>query len=192
MPHIQKKYFFIIAVIILGLSIMMGCSSQRRYKVMSFLFDGVPDPSKKEVVIKSDSISTNDTLKNKLVASKELKSKFNFHPPYKERNCEACHDKNATGKLTKSLLEVCFVCHEDFTKKYKSIHGPVASGYCATCHNPHMSVEAKLLTRTGQQLCLYCHSSEQVFKNEVHKDIKDSNCTECHNPHGGDDRLMLK
>lgn len=179
-------------MVLITVTVLIGCSSQRSYKIMSLFFDGVPDPSKKNETAKADSVMSNDTLKNKNLANKELKTKFFFHPPYKERNCDACHDKNATGKLTKPLTDVCFTCHEDFTKKYKTVHGPVASGYCAVCHQPHMSTEVKLLKSTGQEMCLYCHSSAQVFKNDVHKDIKDTKCTECHNPHGGDDRLMLK
>jgi predicted CXXCH cytochrome family protein len=96
------------------------------------------------------------------------------------------------GKLIKNLPELCYQCHEDFSTRFKVLHGPVAGGQCSVCHSPHMSLNADLLVRTGQSQCLHCHESGEIFKTAVHQDNKETNCTECHNPHGGEDRNILR
>ena len=102
-----------------------------------------------------------------------------------------CHDENSMSELIMKEPDLCYICHEDFSEIFNSVHGPVSGGYCTSCHDAHMSKEIKLLKRTGQQICLFCHDSGAVFKNEVHEDIDDSECTLCHNPHGGEDRFIL-
>ncbi|MFH1321656.1 MAG: cytochrome c3 family protein [Bacteroidota bacterium] len=159
---------------------------------MSFLFDGVPDPNNKEIINSNDSLSQLDSANIIEAPRKNLISKKSIlHPPYKERECANCHDKSVISMLLHPQPGLCYGCHEDFDKMYNFVHGPVAGGYCTSCHNPHMAKLEKLLLRSGQQLCLYCHNSTRVFKNNIHKDIGDINCSECHNPHGGEDRYLL-
>lgn len=181
--------FFIVIIIFIY---FVGCTATERCKTLSVFFDGVSSDSCKEFVVHNiDSINTDTTsslLKDKSIASK----KTVYHPPYQEKQCVSCHNKNMMGTLNQDMPDLCFQCHEDFNKKYKVLHGPVGGGQCTMCHNPHMTTNKKLLKRTGQSLCLYCHTSEQVMKAEVHKDINEINCTECHNPHGGEDRYVLR
>lgn len=187
----HKKITYYISTLILFAYLIFSCAPAKNYKTLSLFFDGVPDPSKDSLIAKKDSAKS-DSLNNTELITHNVKSEYVFHPPYKERTCEVCHDKSEMGKLNIQQQELCFTCHENFNTKYKYLHGPAASGNCTGCHSPHMAKFNKLLLREGQQLCLFCHDKKQVLKNEVHTDIKETNCTECHNPHGGDDKLILK
>ncbi|MEI7897081.1 MAG: cytochrome c3 family protein [bacterium] len=170
-----------------------GCSSRHSHKTLAFFFDGVPPAQGEKTAISgNDSIHKTDSAGLKGTLAKVDNNKIFYHQPYKLRECSSCHDQSAMGKFLKPQPMLCYQCHEDFSRKYKVLHGPVASGYCTACHEAHTGNYPKLIKRAGQQLCLYCHNTDQVFKNEAHKDIEDTTCTKCHNPHGSTDRKMLK
>ena len=51
---------------------------------------------------------------------------------------------------------LCQRCHAlDTTKAY--IHGPLASGGCLVCHDPHRSPNRYLLVSASDGFCLHCH-----------------------------------
>ncbi len=189
----RQIFLLFFGLLIILLFIFSGCSSTHNYKTLSFFFDGVPNPADSLALQNHDSVTQNSRFTGKgTIPGRDEIAKSTFHPPYKEKQCNVCHAKSAIGKPKSAQTEICYQCHEDFGRKYKKVHGPVASGYCTACHNPHLADDNKLLIRKGPKLCLYCHDSGRVMKNEMHKDIADANCTECHNPHGGDDQTMLK
>lgn len=171
---------------------LSGCVTTKNYKTLSFLFDGVPNPSKTADNQDNDSLLNHDTTLFAQNTTQKASVQTSVHPPYQDKQCNSCHDQSTMGKLIKSPPDLCYQCHEDFSDKYKVIHGPVGGGQCTQCHNPHMSANKELLIRTNQSLCLHCHDSKQVLETEAHLAIKDADCTTCHNPHGGDDRNFLR
>jgi predicted CXXCH cytochrome family protein len=191
MLNAQRKYtpFFILIAV---LAFFAGCSTQNHYKTLSFFFDGVPQATIADTTVKSVKKNSSDTTSKLLAVNKSVGSNCVIHPPFRDQNCDVCHDKNAVGITNAPLQKICYQCHDDFAKKYTFLHGPIASGYCVGCHNPHSSDLPKLHKRKAQDLCLYCHELKVVLKNEVHTDIGETNCTECHNPHGGSEIYLLK
>ena len=187
----NRKLYFNYIIVLGFISLIISCSPKANYKVLSAIFDGVPNPYAIDSIRIADSISRFDSAYLQQIIETAAKNLYVYHPPYKEKDCAACHDQNVMGKLLQPEPGLCYQCHDDFTEKYTIIHGPVSGGFCTECHNPHMTQNEKLLSRTGQQLCLFCHQSEQVFKNEAHLDIEETSCTDCHNPHGGFDKYLL-
>jgi predicted CXXCH cytochrome family protein len=185
----RTGYLLLLSISVALVFVFWGCSPVPRHNTLTFFFDGVPAPEDKTAKNNPDTKNKPDTAIKHVKA--EQPSTF-YHAPFKKKQCDACHDQSKMGKFVKRQPELCYQCHENFSKTYKFVHGPVAGGYCTACHAQHSADNKKLLKRKSQQLCLYCHSSSLVFKNEVHKDIADANCTECHNPHGGEDRTMIK
>jgi predicted CXXCH cytochrome family protein len=188
---VKKISNTVIVAILILLSLIGSCAPRKDRKFLTFFFDGVPladsvKPAAGTIVKTEPGIP--DNFRAETVA---VNSEYTVHYPYKEKDCFSCHDENSKSELIMPQPGLCYKCHDDFSKIYKKVHGPVAAGYCTTCHNAHMSKEKKLLIRTGQQLCLLCHESKAIMKNEAHKDIADSECTLCHNPHGGEDRFLL-
>lgn len=183
-----------VSIFLMGLLLiyLSGCSTAHHYKLLTFFFDGVPNPEKVVMVASNDSLGRQDSVALALNSPEGKGPRMNYHPPYKDKDCASCHDESKTGNLVKPLPDLCYQCHEDFAKKYRVLHGPVGGGQCTACHSPHLSANATLLTRTAQNLCLYCHESGRVMKSEAHSGIKDVDCTECHNPHGGEDRYVLR
>ncbi len=190
--HLNKNKYIIYLLFIVVVSLFWTCSPKFGYGVKSLLFDGVPDPYKVEVSIIKDSLLVKDsTSTNEISSTAIVKNLFNLHTPYKERECSKCHDRNNMDKPRLPSPELCNQCHEDFNNTYKVLHGPVASGDCTECHNPHQSKLKSLLKWSGQDICLQCHNMETLFIDEDHKEINDTSCTECHNPHGGDNINLL-
>jgi len=175
-------YSLITFLIILS---FFGCSPEKQHDNLSYFFDGVPDPN----ADKTDP----DSLKKKVIndAKNQVVSDETYiHPPYKDE-CKMCHASGFSNKLLEKQPELCYICHEDMSKKFAYLHGPVASGFCTECHSPHTSKYKKLLVREGQNLCYFCHKKKDVLKNEAHASIEETKCWECHNPHGGSDRTIM-
>ena len=57
--------------------------------------------------------------------------------------------------------QLCGRCHElDLTRRY--VHGPLASGGCTVCHDPHSSRYRYLLVSDSDGFCLSCHDARRV------------------------------
>lgn len=183
--NLKSKIYYLFSVVIIAF-LVAQCNPEKHFHTLSFFFDGVPQPAHLTRQV-SDSTS-GDSL---VIEKRAFKPEFYTHKPYEEEKCGSCHEEGYSNSLSKPMPNLCYSCHEDFNSVYKSLHGPVASGNCLTCHNHHMSKYEKLLDRSGQQLCLYCHESGLVMKNKMHAKIENRNCTECHSPHGGENSGML-
>jgi predicted CXXCH cytochrome family protein len=94
------------------------------------------------------------------------------HPvPEGRMTCTDCHDPHK-GSIFKgggtSLLsenEMCLRCHQEQQGPYVFEHEALREG-CTTCHNPHGSINTKLLTERDSNLCLKCHF-QQVSGGEI-------------------------
>jgi predicted CXXCH cytochrome family protein len=99
-----------------------------------------------------------------------LDTQAQFHLPQHhpvlegKMNCAQCHDphgqdimKPAGGLAMARLNESCAQCHQAQTKPVIFEHPALREG-CVTCHNPHGSINAKLLTVRDANLCLRCHN----------------------------------
>jgi len=91
------------------------------------------------------------------------------HHPLEEGkvSCGDCHNPHE-GRTIKggstslaSSDETCFKCHSEQRGPFVFEHEAVREG-CTTCHNPHGSVNAKMLVSRNQDLCLKCHFQQQT------------------------------
>ncbi|HWR84316.1 MAG TPA: cytochrome c3 family protein [Candidatus Deferrimicrobium sp.] len=126
----------------------------------------------------------------------EMQNQFQRHTKSDSRACVICHYATSGMTFARSGTESsCFPCHENrrgmFSQEY--VHGPVASGSCRICHNPHGSRYEKSLNHPVQILCFSCHQEveEQLRKKEVHKPFLEGRCTSCHDPHSTNNRWAL-
>jgi predicted CXXCH cytochrome family protein len=172
------------------LLIPAACSVQDHYRVLSFFFDGVPKPDDSKHT-DSSKILTNAADSAKLTA-KTAGLDLILHPPYRDKECEICHNPGRMGSLKQSMPELCRQCHTNLVVQYDFTHGPVVAGYCTQCHNPHKSKEKNLLIRTGRDLCFYCHNADALFNDSFHDRTDENSCVTCHNPHGSDNHSLLK
>ena len=101
----------------------------------------------------------------------EVQAEFNLpqHHPVIEghMNCGQCHDphggdifKPAGGLAMARPDESCAQCHRDQTRPFVFDHKAMREG-CATCHNPHGSINQKMLVASDPNLCLRCHAQVQ-------------------------------
>ena len=98
-----------------------------------------------------------------------LDKKGEFSLPYShpvlagKMACTDCHDPhkgNAVkggGTQLHGKNETCAECHKAQTQHFVFAHDAVKEG-CSTCHNPHGSVNQKMLTERNATLCLKCHT----------------------------------
>jgi predicted CXXCH cytochrome family protein len=125
-----------------------------------------------------------------------------------EQLCLKCHDKPVQTAEGRTVENVKPVLQSTF------LHGPVRSGYCSACHDPHGAIHPALLERAFPEkfytpfdvkkydLCFTCHDPTVVlekktasltnFRNgqsnlhylHVNRDEKGRSCRTCHDMHG--------
>ena len=161
----------------------LGCSATSRHKALTIFFDGVPPLKTADTGPGQQAAATTIGAPSRPVAGSE-------HGPYAAKMCNACHEGGATNALIAPNDELCFRCHTIKLDK-TFIHGPLASGGCLFCHDPHSSRYPYLLVSESGSFCLGCHDLATVAKIEGHGALNE-NCTTCHDAHGSDAKYLLK
>jgi predicted CXXCH cytochrome family protein len=174
--------------------ILSGCDPLTRHKIATTIFDGVPslppaDQYCQEFHIQSVAEEQEAKVKKKAKSQLETASS---HPPYAEKRCDGCHDKNTDSGFVVPRAELCAVCHQNFLKGELG-HGPAVVGACLSCHVPHDSKYPRLLKKPVNELCVSCHLEGRLSKN-LHDNVSSKGliCTDCHDPHSGNTKFFLK
>ncbi len=117
-----------------------------------------------------------------------------FHHPVREgaMECSDCHqvhieNRDSLTRLASGTEEGCVDCHSDKAGPFVFEHGPLRIDNCQTCHQPHGSINAKLLRRAQVHLlCLECHAGNSATLGNTPPAFHDlrspryRNCTTCH------------
>ena len=101
----------------------------------------------------------------------EIEAEFNLpqhHPvPEGKMNCIQCHDphgidilKPSRGLAMARRNETCAGCHREQSHPFVFEHEALREG-CTVCHQPHGSINAKMLVERDNNLCLKCHAQVQ-------------------------------
>ena len=168
-----------------------GCSPEKRYQVLSFFFDGVPDPNAPPVAV--------DDEGNPIEGPGFVGGTGNFvravvHKPFADNDCASCHGAN-TGKFEdfqKVESNVCGKCHAQVATQFPVMHGPVAVGECNLCHAPHESTVKHLLKEESPAVCTQCHLPELLPAEPPDHVAATRSCLDCHMGHGGHQRGLLR
>ncbi len=184
-------------VIILFISmalLLSGCDPATRYKVTSTIFDGVPKLPPAEQYCKEyhEHKTEEDLAAAKKKEQEATRGRDSVHPPYEDKRCNDCHNKDTDSGFVAPVKALCFVCHTGFIKG-SFVHGPAAVGSCLECHVPHSSQYPSLLREQGQALCKRCHREDRLVKSlHSQSNTKGMDCIDCHDPHAGEIRFFLK
>jgi len=86
-------------------------------------------------------------------------------------SCADCHDPHkgpalAGGTTLAAQDEICAKCHSVQLGPFVFEHEAVREG-CATCHDPHGTVNARMLVSRNATLCLRCHFQQQVSSGHI-------------------------
>jgi len=166
-----------------------ACSSSN-YEILSFFFDGVPNPNEQKIETQEVAIDSSGIKRREAILEKAT-PKFVLHGPYSAKLCNDCHNVNQGFKLIQPEPKLCFKCHGNFEVGANLLHGPVAAGLCSECHHPHRSKNEHLLVEKGDGLCYKCHDKTSIKENKEHNDIEGENCITCHDPHGNNKKYFL-
>jgi len=111
----------------------------------------------------------------------------NRHEPFKEKECDVCHD--AAGKVT-ATAATCAECHDN-AKEFQHVHNAGRAGdrsgelVCLDCHSPHAGYTSLMVRPTETQTCMQCHDRREFTRKTVHAAL-DEGCTTCHDLHDTD------
>jgi predicted CXXCH cytochrome family protein len=162
-------------------ALALGCNAATRYSVLAVFLDGVPPPQpKEEATAKLAGAS----------ASRPRHTGYREHGPYAAKLCNACHVTGSLSELVAPREQLCLRCHELKTDK-KYVHGPLASGGCLACHDPHSSQYRYFLLSESDSFCFRCHEPQVVARVAAHTNVGEQ-CTRCHDPHMSDNKYLLR
>ncbi|MCB9839031.1 MAG: hypothetical protein H6813_06805 [Phycisphaeraceae bacterium] len=159
-----------------------GCSIEKNYDLLSFFFDGVPNPNALPVAASAGGSP----------AAMRLSATYTAHQPYLDQRCVECHGSRFDMQSVTSA--VCLKCHEGVREQFRHMHGPVAFGACLWCHVPHESAYPALLKGEPRAVCTQCHDSSVLPTADVseHRQESTVSCLACHYGHGHSARYMLR
>ncbi len=176
------------ALRMLGLLLTISCvacaSRETRYHVLSLFFDGVPPPYQAAATLSPEETAGGPT---EVVAP--LHSE---HPPFAQKRCELCHNRQKANILIVEKHEICGTCHTTDMFEGAFRHGPAASSQCYACHDPHESGYPNLLFTSGSAICAKCHNPETFVEIDRHRSEQGEECLSCHMPHVADKPYLLK
>ncbi|MFA6961141.1 MAG: cytochrome c3 family protein [Opitutaceae bacterium] len=97
----------------------------------------------------------------------------NSHPVMSGHvSCVDCHDVHTgnaikgTGVALESQNETCTNCHTAQKGPFVFEHGAMREG-CTACHNPHGTINQKMLIARDANLCLRCHLETQAAAGQI-------------------------
>ncbi len=174
----------------------VACAAATRYRVLSFLFDGVPVPGEEglteaapaDVPEAPDEGEEEKPGRRRVARADPIK----LHPPYQRYECGRCH--SMTNRLIASTPQegMCKQCHEDIPGDLRYVHGPVAVNDCLFCHHHHGDRYPKQLRDEPTAICLRCHDRLDLSEGSHHDEQAGETCIDCHHAHGLDNRFFLK
>ncbi len=168
------------AAVLVCLAAAVACSAASRHKALTTFFDGVPP-------LKTAPASAAPSPASHAAAQK---ASYTEHGPYAAKNCDACHLASAMNALVAPKDQLCGRCHE-VSLDVTYVHGPLASGGCLVCHDPHRSRYAALLVADAATFCVRCHDRGALEAVPGHDDPQ-ADCTACHDAHGSAQKYLLR
>ncbi|GAB4154968.1 MAG: cytochrome c3 family protein [Planctomycetota bacterium] len=201
-PRSHRRSGALALLLLSTLALLAACSAAEHYELLSFFFDGVPDPN--APVVEPPKVPEGPRVVY-VPPVPDASEMAKLHPPYAQRRCDACHQRprdrrnRVPGQFTMQAMsglrlpvdQLCFSCHEQQPRTYW--HAPALLGLCVRCHHPHASYNDHLLLRKRvAELCEQCHTAETMVTTERHREFGDRSCAECHDPHAADVRFFLK
>ena len=169
--------------------LLSSCDNVGRHHVLTFFFDGVPPlpgAAGTEASVRSDA---------KIPASSPVEN-WRMHEPVKD--CTACHGnqprRGASPKvqLVAPIPSLCYQCHQEYSAPDGWVHGPVATGDCLLCHEPHKTKTESLLRNAIPELCYQCHDPQAVHAVQGHAEPSSGHCVDCHEAHAAETKSLLK
>jgi len=170
--------------------LLSSCEEVGRHKALTFFFDGVP-PLRSEISETESSVQKED----KTPAGAPVGS-WHTHEPIKD--CTSCHGnqfRRGTSRkvqLVAQVPELCHQCHKEHSPSEGWVHGPVATGDCLLCHEPHKAKNESLLRKPVPELCYQCHESGAIRAIRNHAGPSYGHCVDCHEGHAGETKSLLK
>jgi len=175
--------------VLAGLACLASCSDTERHRALSFFFDGVP-PLPGQVIEEAVVIDPANPQRRR------VEPQWFLHEP--QANCERCHgdqkQKNFSRQvnLVSPVPSLCYECHDMPSSQQGWVHGPVASGQCVICHEPHRSLNPFLLKRSEPKICFQCHEASSLQTVPGHDLPTYAACLDCHAGHSSFAKHLLK
>jgi len=181
---------------------LSGCTVERRYRVLSFFFDGVLVPPElvdvtpsQEAPSEGIEVLTAETSPTLLLMGEPAgrrilggaRGESHFDMP--SDKCRICHqEERGLEARAEVSREFCDQCHEERRLAENWNHGPINLGHCKPCHVAgHQSPYPHLMEMPMPDACLYCHveqaRSGRTFHSMDNLKIDENNCVACHDPH---------
>ncbi len=170
--------------------LLASCDEVERHKALTFFFDGVPPLRTETPEAQAAGLKENRT------ADKAPTGLWRSHEPVK--NCTVCHGEQRRAgaarkvQLVAEVPQLCYNCHKEYSTLQAWVHGPVATGNCLLCHEPHRAKNESLLRKPVPDLCYQCHEEQAIRQIRNHAEASYARCIDCHEGHASAARGLLR
>ncbi len=170
--------------------LLASCDEVERHDMLTFFFDGVPPLHGETLEVRSSG------AKKAEVTTVSPTGGWRVHKATKD--CTNCHgDQRRRGFSSKVHLvaeapHLCYQCHQEYSTLEGWVHGPVATGNCLFCHEPHKTKNEFLLLKPVPELCYQCHDLDAIHTIENHAAESYKHCVDCHEGHASETRGLLR
>lgn len=170
--------------------LLASCDQSEHHDTLTFFFDGVP-PLPGEMPEGGPGGADPATA-----AESSRAGGWYVHEAVKD--CTQCHGARRQRILSRQVQlvadvpQLCYNCHEEYAALEGWVHGPVATGECLICHEPHKTKNESLLLKPAPELCYQCHDVQTIRSIENHAEDSYARCTDCHAGHAAATKNLLK
>jgi len=185
----QTRSLWVALGLVLVFFVLASCDEAKRHRALTLFFDGVPP-------LVDETSGAGPLDPNEPGAAGRLATGgWYVHEPLED--CTQCHASRRRARFSRDVQlvaevpQLCFQCHDEYAALPGWVHGPVATGDCAFCHEPHKTQNAFLLTDPVPDLCYRCHDPEALGLIADHAETSYAYCLECHTGHAGETRYLL-
>ncbi len=169
--------------------LLASCDRKERHDTLSFFFDGVPPPGE---------MPEGGPGGADLTEAIESSRAGGWYVHEAVKDCTQCHGArrrrtlSRQAQLVAEVPQLCYNCHEEYAALEGWVHGPVATGECLICHEPHKTKHESLLLKPVPELCYQCHEVQTIHSIENHAKDSYARCIDCHAGHAAATKNLLK
>src|SRR5437867_3643000 len=89
-------------LVLCGLALLLGCATETKHKLLTFFFDGIPQPGASTNAAPAptnNASAISNALAQAQVAALASRPPMITHPPYDKQQCTSCHESAFSQKM---------------------------------------------------------------------------------------------
>ncbi len=191
--QVPCRLFVILLLAALSAAVVVGCSTEARYRVKTIIFTGVPPLHEAQATDEAERTQATRTANAEQIARQQehrdsLRTRYWQHGPFAAGECERCHSLGQSKSFlgNRATINVAPLAVTTVSASSRLVFPP--EQLCVSCHSQH---DASSVRDLGLQqhppaaagMCTGCHSPHQSLRRYMLLGANNHElCSGCHEP----------